>query len=148
MDIWFFDLNLGKLHNCAQYFGSNIVEGVAESWVEVDGGGLHSLVIPFYDIFKNLSLVVSYTPVMLYSQWNYHHCTRDIPVTRFHLIPFLEVEILVGERGGARVYTSYPLLLVSHVCPCIRPAHKWFAQFSMFMLSWSAASLNVIFRTT
>ena len=42
----FFGLNLGKLSNYVQYFGSNIVEGVAESWVEVemswvevDGGG-------------------------------------------------------------------------------------------------------------
>ena len=32
-----FGLNLGKLPNYVQYFGSNIVEGVAESWVEVDG---------------------------------------------------------------------------------------------------------------
>ena len=80
-NIWFFDLNLGKLPNYMQYFVSNIVEGVAESWVEVeiswvevDGAGwrgLHSLVIPFDDIFKNLSLVVSYTPVMLHSQWHY-----------------------------------------------------------------------------
>ena len=45
-NIWFFDLDLGKLPNYVQYFGSNIVEGVAESWVEVemswvevDGGG-------------------------------------------------------------------------------------------------------------
>ena len=38
-NIWFFDLNLGKLPNYVQYFGSNVVEGVAESWVEVDGGG-------------------------------------------------------------------------------------------------------------
>ena len=30
----FFGLNLGKLPNYVQYFGSNIVEGVAESWVE------------------------------------------------------------------------------------------------------------------
>ena len=30
----FFDLNLGKLPNYVQYFGSNFVEGVAESWVE------------------------------------------------------------------------------------------------------------------
>ena len=32
-----------------QYFGSNIVESVAESWVEVDGAGwrwVHGLVIP------------------------------------------------------------------------------------------------------
>ena len=43
---FFFDLNLGKLPNYVQYFGSNIVEGVAESsvgtevsWVEVDGAG-------------------------------------------------------------------------------------------------------------
>ena len=42
----FFGLNLGKLSNYVQYFGSNIVEGVAESWVEaemswveVDGAG-------------------------------------------------------------------------------------------------------------
>ena len=34
---YFFGLNLGKLLNYVQYFGSNIVEGVAESWVEVDG---------------------------------------------------------------------------------------------------------------
>ena len=59
----FFDLNLGKLPNYVQYFGSNIVEVVAESsvgtevsWVEVDGAGwglkwagwscVHGLVIP------------------------------------------------------------------------------------------------------
>ena len=62
----FFGLNLGKLPNYVQYFGSNIVEGVAESWVEVemswvevdgagwswvevDGAGwslVHGLVIP------------------------------------------------------------------------------------------------------
>ena len=80
-NIWFFDLNFGKLPNYVQYFGSNIVEGVAESWVEVemswvevDGGGwrwVHSLVIPFDDIFKNLSLVVSYSPFMVRSQWHY-----------------------------------------------------------------------------
>ena len=40
MDNWFFDPDLGKLPNYVlQYFGSNIVEGVAESWVDVDGGG-------------------------------------------------------------------------------------------------------------
>ena len=36
---------MGKLPNYVQYFGSNLVEGVAESWVEVEmtwvelGGG-------------------------------------------------------------------------------------------------------------
>ena len=60
---------------------------------------MHSLVIPFDDIFKNLSLVVSYTPVMLHSQWRYHHCTRDIPITRLHLMPSHG-----GEGGGERVY--------------------------------------------
>ena len=42
----FFGLNLGKLPNYMQYFGLNIVEGVAESlvetemsWVELDGAG-------------------------------------------------------------------------------------------------------------
>ena len=55
----FFGLNLGKLPNCVQYFGSNMTEGVAESWVEVGGAGwrwmeidgagwrwVHGLVIP------------------------------------------------------------------------------------------------------
>ena len=32
----FFGLNLGKLHNYVRYFGSNTVEGVAESWVEAE----------------------------------------------------------------------------------------------------------------
>ena len=31
-----FSQNLGKLSNYVQYFGSNIVEGVAESWVEAE----------------------------------------------------------------------------------------------------------------
>ena len=42
----FFNLNFGKLPNYIGYFGSNNVEGVAESWVEperswmeVDGAG-------------------------------------------------------------------------------------------------------------
>ena len=30
------DLNFGKFPNYMQYFGSNIVEGVAESWVEAE----------------------------------------------------------------------------------------------------------------
>ena len=32
----FYSLNLGKLPNYVQCFGSNIVEGVAESWVETE----------------------------------------------------------------------------------------------------------------
>ena len=32
----FVGLNLGKLANCVWYFGSNNVEGVAESWVEAE----------------------------------------------------------------------------------------------------------------
>ena len=31
-----FNLNLGKLPNYVRYFGSNIVEGVAESWMEAE----------------------------------------------------------------------------------------------------------------
>ena len=52
----FFGPNLGKLPNFVQYFGSNDVEVVAESWaevemswVEVDGAGwrwVYCLVIP------------------------------------------------------------------------------------------------------
>ena len=32
----FFSLNLEKLPNYVQYFGSNIVGGVAESWMEAE----------------------------------------------------------------------------------------------------------------
>ena len=35
-NFYFFGLNLGKLPNYVQYFGSNIVEDVAESWVEAE----------------------------------------------------------------------------------------------------------------
>ena len=35
----FFGSNFGKLPNYVRYFGYNNVEGVAESWVEVDGAG-------------------------------------------------------------------------------------------------------------
>ena len=127
-----FDLNLGKLSSYVQYFGWNILEGVAESWVEVemswvevDGVGwwwVHSLVILFDGILKNLSLVVSYTPVMLHSQWHYCswslHYTRDIPGTRLHLIPW----------GWRWCIPPYPLLPVSDVCPCITSVRKLFAQ--------------------
>ena len=36
MDLTFFGLNLGKLPNYVQYFGSNNIEVVAESWVEAE----------------------------------------------------------------------------------------------------------------
>ena len=35
-NIKFFGLNLCRLPNYVQYFGSNIVESVAESWLETD----------------------------------------------------------------------------------------------------------------
>ena len=35
--------NLGKLPNDAQHFGSNIVEGVAESWAEIEMSWLEVL---------------------------------------------------------------------------------------------------------
>ena len=35
-NFWFFGLDLGKLPDYVQYFGSNIVESVAESWVEAE----------------------------------------------------------------------------------------------------------------
>ena len=44
-----------------QYFGSNLVEGVAESWVEVDGAEcrwVHGLVIPtFFFPFEKFDLL-------------------------------------------------------------------------------------------
>ena len=36
MNLQFFGLNLGKLPNYVQYFGSNNIEGVVESWVEAE----------------------------------------------------------------------------------------------------------------
>ena len=84
---WKFGLNLGKLPNYVQYFGSNIVEGVAESWVEakmgwvevemswvevdgagwscveVDGAGwrwVHGLEYPFLYINRQLEQVRSH----------------------------------------------------------------------------------------
>ena len=46
VNFYFFALNLGKLPNYVQHFGSKIVDGVAESWgeaemswLEVDGAG-------------------------------------------------------------------------------------------------------------
>ena len=35
-NFWFFGTNLGKLPSYVQYFGSNIVEGVTESWLETE----------------------------------------------------------------------------------------------------------------
>ena len=66
----FFGLNLGKLHNYMRYFGSNNVEGVAESWVEakmawveVYGAGwswVHGISIPtFIYIFGNKTISVT-----------------------------------------------------------------------------------------
>ena len=61
-----FGLNLWKLPNYIQNFGSNIVEVVAESWVEaemswikVDGAGwrwVHGLVIPVFPVIFVLYL--------------------------------------------------------------------------------------------
>ena len=59
-----FGLNFGKLPNYVQYFGSKIVEGVAESWVEaemswveMDGAGwswVHGLVMPIKFLIVNI----------------------------------------------------------------------------------------------
>ena len=94
-----------------QYFGSNIVEGVAESWMEVDEARwrwVHSLVIPFDDIFKNLSLVVSYSPFMLHSGIiDHHHCTRHIPGRRFHLVGSVHILCNQVGRGGRIIENAY-----------------------------------------
>ena len=78
---------------------------------------VHSLVIPFDDIFKNLSLVVSYTPVMLHSQWHYWSSSlrKGYPWYNF---PSHAISRSWNTSGGRWVYTpSYPLLPISHVCP-------------------------------
>ena len=69
-DFEFLGLNLGKLPNYVQYFGSDIVEGVAENWLEaemssmeVDGAGwrwVHGLVIPFANYKKENSIHISW----------------------------------------------------------------------------------------
>ena len=149
-NIWFFDLNLGKLPNYVQYFGSNIVEGVAESWVEVDGTGwrwVHSLVIHFDDVFKNLSLAVSYTPVMLHSQWHYWSLHKAYPWYKVPSHVISRSWDTSEERvGWVRVYT--PPSRASHA-PCM-PVYNTCSQdvCPVMLLSWLAASLKVIFRPT
>ena len=124
-NIWFFDLNLGKLSNYVQYLGSNFVEGDAESWVEVEmnweevyGAGwrwVHSLVIPFDDIFKNLSLVVSYTPVMLHSQWHYWSSSLHKGYL-WYKVPSHTISRSWDTSRGTGCILPYPLLPISHVC--------------------------------
>ena len=59
MDIFeFIGLTLGKLPNYVQYFGSNNVDGVAESWWRLKWDGwrwVHGLVIPIFLIEKKKS---------------------------------------------------------------------------------------------
>ena len=55
----FFGLNLGKLPNYVQYFASNVVEGIAESWVEVDGAEWSSVELGAG--FSNTHLNISYS---------------------------------------------------------------------------------------
>ena len=74
----FFGLNLGKLHNYVQYFGSNNVEGVAESWVEaemswveVDGAGwrwVHGLVIHILSNIRHIFRGQKKNEVLLQSE--------------------------------------------------------------------------------
>ena len=119
--------------NYVQYFCSNIVERVAESWLEVEGAWwrwVHSLVIPFDVIFKNLSLVVSYTPVMLHSQWHYLSSLlhKGYPWYKF---PSLTISRSWDTSGGGE--GVYPLSLNSYI-PCMSmyntcsPVHMLFAQ--------------------
>ena len=55
---------------------------------------------------------VSYTPVMLHSHGiiDCRYCTKDIPGKSFHLIPFLEAEMLVEEGVYPTIpYFPYPM---------------------------------------
>ena len=90
-------------------------------WTEQGGGGwkwVHSLVIPFDDIFKNLSLVVSYTPVMLHSQWHYGSSSlhKGYP---WYNVPSHTISTSWDGRGWARVYTPpipyFPYPMYAHV---------------------------------
>ena len=64
----------GKIRKYVQYFGSNIVEDVAESWVEaemswveVDGAGwrwVHGLVIPFIKVRSLINFNVSLEAIL------------------------------------------------------------------------------------
>ena len=78
-------------------------------WNQLGGGGwrwVHGLVIPFDDIFKNLSLVVSYSPFMVRSQWHYwsSYCTRNIPGRRFHFVGSVHILCNQVGRGGVSRY--------------------------------------------
>ena len=55
-----------------QYFGSNIVEGVAESWVEVDGAGwrwVHGLVIPIVFCSVSSYYLLYYAYILDFQLW-------------------------------------------------------------------------------
>ena len=95
-------------------------------WNELGGGGwrwVHSSVISFDDIFKN------YTPVMLHSQWHYLPSSLHKGY-RWYKVPSHTISRSwdTSKGGGKGVYPPYPLLPISHVCPCITPVHKLFAQ--------------------
>ena len=80
---------------------------------ELGGGGwrwVHSLVILFDDIFKNLSVVVSYKPVILHSQWDYWSSLHKVPS---HAISRSCDTSWREGVGWARLYT--PLSPTSHI---------------------------------
>ena len=107
---------------------------LGRGWNELDGARwrwVHSLVIPFNDIFENLSLVVGYTPAMLHSQWHYWSLSlhNGYPWYKFpsHTI-YRSWDTSGGLEVGRGCIPLYLLLPISHVCPCITPVHKLFAQ--------------------
>ena len=99
---------------------------------ELGGGGwrwMHSLVIPFDDIFKNLSLVVSYTPVMLHSQWHYWSSSLHKGYPWYKVPSHTISRSWDTSWGGGRGFIPpYMLIPISDIYPCITPVHKLFAQ--------------------
>ena len=135
-----------------KYYWRELVGGLNElGGVEVDGAGwrgLHSLVLPFDDTFRNLSLVVSYTPVILHSQWHYWSSSlyKGYP---WYNVPSHTISRSWDTSGGWGVGEGvYPLAPPSHI-PSM-PMYNTCSQavYPVMLLSWSAASLKVIFRTT
>ena len=91
-------------------------------WNELGGGGwrwVHSLAISFDDMFKNLFLVVNYTPVMLHSQWHYWPSSLHKGYHWYKVPSHTISRSWDTSRGWARVYTPlilyFPYPMYAHV---------------------------------
>ena len=110
-------------------------------------------IIPIFDdIFKNLFLVCNLHQSFYIVNGiidHRHHCTRDIPGTNFYLIPFPEVEILVGGTPLPPTF-HIPCMLTIVAKSCTFKWNKTCAEAVCpgMLLPCPEALLKVIFHTT